>query len=124
MHYLDLFFEDEPTRELGNSPEEIYTVTKVDDVGYHAQVTISQYNSMVEENNNLPKESAAVLVKFMRTLIKTSGPEDCPIHVYSGNDVTDLETKKRYKIKEPNGELTDEEVQLILEKVDVQCPSS
>ena len=118
MTYLDLFFNDLPTREEGNSVDDIYAITKFNDVGYHVQVTIEQYNSMVEENKHLPKESSIVLRKFMKTLTKLDGTEDCPIHVFAGYSVIDLYDKKTYKVDNANKTLTNKDIEYILKKVD------
>ena len=133
--YLDLFFEEDPITELvdgekadetkrliGVQPDEIYAVSDLGRYGtslYHAQVTVSQYKSIVAEDPKLAKTASKLASKALKRIRKRDGStEDCPIHVF-GNSVIDLESKKRYRPDKANDDLTDDEIDEILRSDDV-----
>ena len=111
--YIDLFFDSEPTREVGLSELDIYAFAMIGSV-YHVQVTVPQYKSMIAEDSKLAKKSTKVLKKTLKSIRKTNGYDGLiPSHTFS-DCIIDLDEKKKYHVDNANTLLTDDEKAKIL----------
>ena len=109
--YYDLFFDAQPTREIGIESDKLYYVKRVNGPEgeyWHAHVTAEQYDSLIAEDPKTAKNASKMLSKIMRTVRKLDGTEEeCPIHVF-GSFVVDKEAKKIYYPDKANVQLTEE----------------